>query len=132
MPTITITTVNSPTNLRDAFLVFSALAVIALFNAVQLREERKISVGYVNWELTKLLELEDQQLVKIQAIHAEYEREMLKVYDDKSYEVEFKRKKMDHLIFKRSMEIMEVLNEKQQKILYSYCTDLLSPNKMVE
>ena len=98
----------------------------------QLWEGRKISVGYVNWELTKLLELDDHQMKKIESINSVYDGQISRLYDNASYEREFKKKKIDYLLVERSKEIMKVLNEKQQKILYSYCTGLISFNKMAD
>lgn len=98
----------------------------------QLWEGRKISVGYVNWELTKLLELDDHQMKKIESIDSVYDGQMSRLYANASYEREFKKKKIDCLLVERSKEIMKVLNEKQQKILYSYCTGLISFNKMAD
>jgi hypothetical protein len=119
-------------NLKEAFLVFITLTIMALFNVGQLWEGRRISAGYVNWELTKLLDLDEQQMKKIQSINAVYEYEMAKVYDDKSIDGVVKKKKTDQLVSERNRQIMDVFNERQQKVLYTYCTDLLFFNKMFE
>jgi hypothetical protein len=61
----------SLTNLREAFLVFLSLTVIALFNAGLLWEEQKISQQYMNFELTQMLELNENQMEKIRSIQAD-------------------------------------------------------------
>ena len=68
----------SLTNLREAFLVFLSLTVIALFNAGLLWEEQKISQQYMNFELTQMLEMNENQMEKIRSIQTLYEIEVSK------------------------------------------------------
>jgi len=123
---------NSLTNIREAFLVFISLTFIALLNVGQLWEGHKSSLEYVNWELIKLLDLKDQQVKRIEAINAHYDFELSKVSRDQTTDDQAKQEKNDRLLLERSRQIMEILNERQQEILYTYCTDLLSFNKLFE
>jgi biopolymer transport protein ExbB/TolQ len=106
---------DSFTKLREAFKVFLLLAVIAFFNVGQLWERRKVSAEYINVELIQLLELDQDQMKKIQAITKAFDSKWGKIHTDKLCNEETKNK-----------QIMEVLSETQQKVLYAYCTDLLS------
>ncbi len=81
-----------------------------------------------NWELAQLLELDKMQLERIHNIHALYENELSKVMQDAQ---KLREEKSLELIRERNKQIMEVLNDYQQKILYTYCTDMISP-EMVE
>ena len=123
---------NSLTNIREAFLVFISLTFIALLNLGQLWEGHRSSLEYVNWELIKLLDLNDHQVKKIERINATYDFELSKLGQDKSGDGIVNQEKKDRLLLERSRQIMEVLNERQQDILYTYCTDLLSFNKLFE
>jgi hypothetical protein len=115
--------------MRDAFLVFLALTVMALFNAGQLWEGQRISIRLLNFELTHLLDLDRSQMEKIQAINAVYEIEVSRLIDDN---VVSRNEKVNALLTQRNDRIMEVLNEQQQKALYVYCTDLIFITKMLE
>jgi hypothetical protein len=119
----------SLTNLSEAFLVFLSLALIALFNAGLLWEEQKISLQYMNFELTRMLELNENQMEKISSIHAEYEIEVSKVINESQGS---RPEKINQLMRERNRRIMEVLNERQQKILSTYCSNLVSFAKMFE
>jgi hypothetical protein len=123
---------NSLTNIREAFLVFISLTFIALLNLGQLWEGHRSSLEYVNWELIKLLDLNDHQVKKIERINATYDFELSKIRHDKLSDGIVSQQKKDRLLLERSRQIMEVLNERQQDILYTYCTDLLSFNKLFE
>ena len=113
----------SLTNLREAFLVFLSLTVIALFNAGLVWEEHKISQQYINFELSQILDLNEIQLEKIRSIQAAYEIEVSQVTTSEN---------IDLLVRERNRKIMEVLNEQQKRILHSYCTDLVSAAKIFE
>jgi hypothetical protein len=119
----------SLTNLREAFLVFLSLTVIALFNAGLLWEEHKISQQYINFELTQMLELNENQLEKIRSIQAAYEIEVSKVDSERIVSTS---EKVNMLMRERNRKIVEVLNEQQKRILHTYCTDLVSVAKMFE
>jgi GTPase SAR1 family protein len=119
----------SLTNLREAFLVFLSLTVIALFNAGLLWEEQKISQQYMNFELTQMLELNENQMQKIRSIQAVYEIEGSKLISESTAST---AEKINLLTRERNKQIMEVLNEDQKKILRTYCTDLVSFAKMFE
>jgi hypothetical protein len=119
----------SLTNLREAFLVFLSLTVIALFNAGLVWEEHKISQQYINFELTKILDLNESQLEKIRSIQEDYEIEVSKVTSER---IGSTSENINVLVRERNRKIMEVLNEQQKRILHSYCTDLVSAAKMFE
>lgn len=115
--------------MRDAFLVFLALIIMALFNAGQLWERQRIAIRLLNFELTHLLDLDKNQMEKIQAINAVYETEVSRLKDDNAV---LRNEKVTALLMQRNDRIMEVLNEQQQKVLYAYCTDLIFVTKMLE
>ena len=115
--------------MREAFLVFLSLTVIALFNAGLVWEEHKISQQYINFELTQILDLNENQLEKIRSIQAAYEVELSKVATEG---IGSSSESIDLLVRERNRQIMEVLNEQQKRILHSYCTDLVSAAKMFE
>ena len=116
-------------NLREAFLVFLSLTVIALFNAGLLWEEHKISQQYINFELTQMLDLTENQLEKIRSIQAAYEIEVSRVGNER---IGSTSERVNLLMRERNRKIMNVLNEQQQRILHTYCTDLVSVAKMFE
>ena len=120
---------DSFTKLREAFKVFFLLAVIAFSNVGQLWERRKVSAEYINVELIHLLELDRDQMRKIQAITKAFDSKWEKIHTDKLCTEETKKSNMDLLIYERNKQIMEVLSEAQQKVLYAYCTDLLSSDR---
>jgi hypothetical protein len=119
----------SLTNLPEAFLVFLSLTVIALFNAGLLWEEHKISQQYINFELTQMLDLNENQLEKIRSIQASYEIEVSRVTSKRAGSTP---EKINLLMRERNRKIMEVLNEQQKRILHTYCADLVSVAKMFE
>lgn len=115
--------------MREAFLVFLSLTVIALFNAGLLWEEHKISQQYIGFELTQMLDLTENQLEKIRSIQAAYEIEVSRVGNER---IGSTSERVNLLIRERNRKIMNVLNEQQQRILHAYCTDLVSVAKMFE
>jgi len=124
--------VKSLTNLREAFLVFLSLTVIALFNAGLLWEEQKISQQYMNLELTQMLELNENQVKKIRSIQAVYEIEVSKVISEGTSPTS---EKINLLTLQRNKQFIDALNEEQIKFLRTYCaccTDLVSFAKMFE
>ncbi len=104
------------------------LTIMALFNTGQLLEARQIAVRYTNWELTQLLQLDKKQLERIHNIHVLYERKLSNVMQNTQQSME---EKSLALLRERNNYIMEVLNDDQQKILYTYCTDMIF-SEMVE
>lgn len=76
-----------------------------------------------------MLALNPAQIQKINAINAVYETEISRLVDE---DPEEKKETSSRLLRERNNRIMEVLNEDQQKILYTYCTDLISFSKMFE
>jgi len=118
----------SLTNLREAFLVFLSLTVIALFNAGLVWEEHKISQQYINFELSQILDLNESQLEKIRSIQAAYEIEVSQVTSETTGS---KSENINLLVRERNRKIMAVLNEQQKRILHSYCTDLVSAAKIL-
>ena len=117
---------DSFTKLKEAFKVFLLLAVIAFFNVGQLWERRNVSAEYINVELIHRLELDQNQMKKIQAITKAFDSKWEKIHTDKLCTEESKKRNRDLLIYERNKQVMEVLSETQQKVLYAYCTDLLS------
>jgi hypothetical protein len=105
------------------------LTVIALFNVGLLWEEQKISQQYMNFELTQMLELNEKQMEKIRSIQAVFEIEVSKV---KTEGIASRSEKINLLTRERNKQIMDVLNEKQKKLLRTYCPDLVSFAKMFE
>jgi hypothetical protein len=73
--------------------------------------------------------LNPAQIQKINAINALYENEISTLVDE---DPEAKKKNSSRLLRERNNRIMEVLNEEQQKILSTYCTDLISLSKIIE
>ena len=115
--------------MREAFLVFLSLTVMALFNAGLLWEEQKISQQYMNFELTQMLELNESQMEKIRSIQALYEIEVSKIMSEGTA---LTTEKINLFTHERNKQIMDVLNEEQKKIIRAYCTDLVSFAKMFE
>jgi len=115
--------------LREAFLVFLSLTVIALFNAGLLWEEQKISRQYMNFELTQMLELNENQMKKIRSIQALYEIEVSKTINDGTAST---TEKINLLTHERNKQVMDVLDEEQKKIIRAYCTNLVSFAKIFE
>ena len=83
----------------------------------------------MNWELTQMLALNPAQMQKINAINTLYETEISRLVNEHP---EVKKVNCSRLLTERNHRIMKVLNEEQQKILNSYCTDLISFSKMFE
>ena len=119
----------SLTNLREAFLVFLALTVIALFNAGQAWERQELSMQYATMEITQMLSLDDVQVERIRVINATFEAEMSRMANENG---KSKDDKMRLLLTERNSLIMEVLNENQKRILHAYCTELVSSTKDLE
>ena len=118
---------NSFTNLREAFLVFLALTVIAIFNAGQTWEREEMSLHYATQEINQMLGLDEIQVRKIRTINAAYEEKLSGMINADDGCVEGKL-----LLHKRNELIMEVLNERQKRILHAYCTNLVSSNEALE
>jgi hypothetical protein len=119
----------SLTNLREAFFVFLALTVIALFNAGQAWERQEISMHYATLEINQMLSLDDTQVDRIRAIYATCEAEIARTRNENSKSGE---EKLRRLLNERNKLIMEVLNENQKRILHAYCTALVSSTKDFE
>lgn len=84
---------------------------------------------YMNLQLTEMLQLDKNQLEKIHAINAGYEIEISRLAIEN---VDARNEEINRLLRERNQKVMEVLNEQQQKMLYTYCTDLISFSKMFE
>ena len=76
-----------------------------------------------------MLALNPAQMQKINAINTLYETEISRLVNEHP---EVKKVNCSRLLTERNHRIMKVLNEEQQKILNSYCTDLISFSKMFE
>ena len=76
-----------------------------------------------------MLDLNENQLEKIRSIQAAYEIEVSRVERER---IGSTSEKVNLLMRERNRKIMDVLNEQQQRILHSYCTDLVSVAKMFE
>ena len=83
----------------------------------------------MNFELTQMLELNENQMKKIRSIQELYD---IKVSGLISEGTASRSEKINLLTHERNRQIMEVLNEDQKKILRAYCTDLVSFAKMFE
>lgn len=84
---------------------------------------------YMNVQLSQMLKLEKSQMEKIHSINAVYEIELARLTEDN---MEARKEKINQLLRERNQKILEVLNEQQRKMLYTYCTDLISFSKMFE
>ncbi len=119
--------VKSNVNLREAFVVFLVLGGIACLNAGQIREQHNTAVMLMNWELTQMLALDKTQMERIHDIHVGYEDALLKLSDENSAS---RQQEISRLIYEKNQQILEVLNREQQKILYHYCTNVISLSEM--
>ncbi len=83
-----------------------------------------MSTQYMNIQLTEMLELDRNQIEKIHSINLTYQTKaagLLGMPGGSHVE-----KKVNRLLHQRNKEIIDVLTDDQQKILYTYCTDLIS------
>ena len=83
----------------------------------------------MNFELTQMLELNENQMEKIRSIQALYEAEVSKMISEGTASTS---EKMNLLTHERNKQVMDVLNEEQKKVLRVYCTDVVSFAKMFE
>ena len=83
----------------------------------------------MNFELTQMLELNENQMEKIRSIQAMYEIEVSKLVGEGTTS---KSEKIYLLTRERNSQVMNVLNEEQKKVLRTYCTDLVLFAKMFE
>lgn len=84
---------------------------------------------YMNFQLTEMLQLEKSQLEKIHSINAKYEIETSKISTENVYA---RDEEISRLLCERNKKVREVLNEQQQKMINTYCTDLISFSRMFE
>ena len=115
--------VKSIVNIREAFVVFLALGAIACLNAGQIRQQHDSAVLLMNWELTQALALDKTQVEKIHEIHMGYEVALTRL---PGRDIASKHQEINQLLDERNQQILEVLNREQQKILYHYCTNVIS------
>ena len=95
---------------------------MAFLNTGQWWDRQHVIACYPNQELVHILELNDQQAQRIEIIQEEYQSELL--------QMQFKNllshdPDVSYLVRKRNERIMEVLNDRQEKILNAYCADLI-------
>jgi len=119
----------SSSNLREAFLVFLTLTVIALFDAGQLWERQEISMRYATMEIIQLLELDQAQVDRIRSINTAFEIGVSRTSSENS---KLQEDKIRILLCERNKRIMEVLDARQKSVLHSYCTNLVSVAKVKE
>lgn len=114
------------TSLREAIVVFICLTFVAFFNLGQTWEGHKTSLQYVNWELNGLLRLNITQMEKINAINTKYDFELGKIKGNETWSEQQKEEVSAKLLLSRNEEIMKILDDRQQELLYAYCADLLT------
>lgn len=84
---------------------------------------------YMNFELNRMLDLNENQIEEIRAIQQAYEIELSKVIrEDPPKSAD----KIKILLRERNRRIVKVLNEQQTGILNNYCTDLAFFAKMLK
>jgi hypothetical protein len=95
---------------------------MAFLNTGQLWDRQNVVACYPNRELITILDLNDQQVQRIEIIQDEFESAILQAQlesflsDDTS---------VGQLVKKRNDRILDVLSERQEKILNAYCADLI-------
>lgn len=88
-----------------------------------------MSMQYMNIQLAEMLELDRDQIKKIHSINLTYQKKALGLLDEEEGP---RNEKITKLLRERNKEIIDVLTEDQQKVLYTYCTDLISFSRMLE
>lgn len=82
-----------------------------------------MSTQYMNIQLTEMLELDRNQIEKIHSINLTYQTKAAGLLATPEG---FHAEKANRLLHQRNKEIIDVLTDDQQKVLYTYCTDLIS------
>jgi hypothetical protein len=119
--------VKSIVNLREAFVVFLALGAIACLNAGQIKQQHNSAIILMNWELTQVLALNKTQMQRIHDIHVRHEVALSRLT---GHDITSKQQEISRLLGERNQQILKVLTRDQQKILYHYCTDVISFSEM--
>lgn len=84
---------------------------------------------YMNIQLAEMLELDRDQVEKIHSINLTYQSKVLGLLDIEQVP---RNEKINKLLCERNKEIIDVLTEDQQKVLYAYCIDRISFSRMLE
>lgn len=110
-------------NLREAFVVFILLLAISILNVGQIVEKQRICMQYMNVRLAEMLELDQDQIEEIRAINLAYQSELSKLEDAGRL---YAKMQIGLLYRKRNREIIQVLNERQRKVLHTGSVELIS------
>lgn len=78
---------------------------------------------YMNVRLAEMLELDKDQIERIRAINRAYQSELSNLEDENHRPA---KARISQLLRERNSEIIEVLNERQRKVLYTCSMDLIS------
>lgn len=130
--TVNVTDTSQPLNslnsLRDGFLVFAVLGVISLANVGLHWEIQNISKSYGRLRISQILQLDKPQIDRIRAIDGACQIELIKL---KSQHPSLQYKTVSQLLRERDRRILEVLDGRQQQMMYRHCTDLVTFTKML-
>ena len=96
---------------------------MAFLNTGQLWDRQTMATCYPHLDLIETLGLDDDQTQQIEAIQRAYEAKVLSLERSDS---ESKNEKINYLLRERNHRIIEVLSDHQQKMLNTYCTDLIT------
>ena len=115
--------------MREAFLVFLSLTVMALFNAGLVWEQQRLALQFMNFELKRMLDLDEHQIEEIRSIQANYESEVSRIDVEGGQAT---ATTVTNLIRERDRKILDVLSDQQKGILSTRCADVVSFSKMLE
>lgn len=110
-------------NLREAFVVFILLLAISILNAGQIVEEQRICMQYMNVRLTDMLELDEHQIEEIRGINLAYQSKLSNLEDADRLSAKMQ---IGLLYRERNRRIIQVLNERQRKVLHTGSVELIS------
>jgi hypothetical protein len=106
---------NSLSSLRDGFLVFTVLALIALFNVGLHWEIQNITKRSIDFKAASILQLDEAQIHRIHAIQTACDLQLIRLKNEANF---VGHEKIDQLLRERDKEILKVLNDNQQLMLH--------------
>jgi hypothetical protein len=121
--------ISSLSSLRDGFLVFTVLAFIALFNIGLHWEIENITKRSIDLKAARILQLDEAQIDRIQAIHTAYDLELIRLKNERNF---VGHEKIEQLQKKRDKEILGVLDGNQQLRLYRHYKDFANVTQMLD
>ena len=119
---------NSLSSLRDGFLVFTVLALIALFNVGLHWEIQNITKRSIDLKAASILQLDEGQIHRIHVIQTACDLELIRLKTEHNF---VGHEKIEQLQKTRDKEILRVLDGNQQLRMHRHCKDFATVTQML-